>query len=131
MNKCILFVEDDTLLQDVMGRALRQAGFEVLSAFNGKEALKYITDQSIDLILLDIILPGIDGFEVLQLMRKNPKTADIKVIVLSNLGSPEDVKRGMELGALHYLVKAKYSPSEIIDHIRRVLSAPPKQQNVG
>ncbi len=124
--KRVLFVEDDVLLQDIMGRALRSAGFDFFAAMSGKEALELIDKQLFDLILLDIILPGIDGFEILGNLRKNPKTLDIKIIILSNLSSPEDVRRGLELGALYYLVKAKYSPSEIVEHVKRVLSAPQK-----
>lgn len=120
MAKKILFVEDDVVLLEVLQRFLIDAGYEIAIAKDGVDALEKLKKEKPDLVLLDILLPRLDGFEVLKAMKAEKETSDIPVIILSNYGSPEDIKKGLELGALKYLVKASIAPEEIVRHIQQV-----------
>ncbi len=117
----ILIVEDDKFLRELMVGKLSQEDFKIIEAVDGEGALKKLKDFSPDLILLDLILPGVDGFEVLSKIKENANTSSIPVIVLSNLGQREDVERGMKLGAVDYLVKAHFTPNEIIDKVKNTI----------
>jgi DNA-binding response OmpR family regulator len=117
----VLIVEDDKFLRELLVRKLKTEGLEVSVAIEGKEALKKIREEFPQLVLLDLILPGLDGFEVLKEMRKNPVMTKIPVIILSNLGQKEEVEKGMRLGANDYLIKAHFTPKEIIDKVKRLL----------
>lgn len=121
MPKTILIIEDDKFLREMMGKKLEEEGYSVSMAIDGEEGIKKIQGEKPDLILLDLILPGIDGFEVLERMRKDADLAKIPVIILSNLGQKEEVERGLSLGAVDYLIKAHFTPREIIDKIKKVL----------
>jgi CheY-like chemotaxis protein len=96
----VLLAEDDRFLRRAAESRLRQNGFTVLPAVDGEEALKVARAERPDLILLDLIMPKLQGFEVLKALKQDPATAPIPVIVLSNLGQDEDLKRAMELGAV-------------------------------
>jgi DNA-binding response OmpR family regulator len=117
----ILIVEDDRFLRELIARKLRNEGYEVLEAVDGEEGLKRIKEEKPDLILLDLILPGIDGFEVLAKAKEDPDTTQIPVIILSNLGQREEVEKGLKLGAIDYLIKAHFTPGEIIEKIKNIL----------
>ena len=119
--KRILIVEDDLFLSDLCSKKLKKAGFEVLKVFDGQDGLKKIKEEKPALVLLDIVLPGLSGFEVLKQIKTNPESASVPVIILSNLGQKEDVQRGITLGAEDYIVKANYTPSEIIEKIKKVM----------
>jgi len=119
--KKILFVEDETALQKTMGDVLKKQGYEVVSAFDGEAALNLARKEKPDLILLDLILPKMDGFEVLEHLSKSEETKDIPVIVLTNLERVEDIDRALELGAKTYLVKANYSLEEVVEKIKSLL----------
>jgi len=119
--KKILFIEDESALQKSMGDSLRREGWQVLSALNGEIGLRQAKTERPDLILLDLILPKMDGFEVFQGLKKNKETADIPVIVLTNLEQMEDVEKALELGAKTYLVKANYTLSEVVSKIKDIL----------
>lgn len=119
--KKILFIEDESALQKSMGDSLRREGWEVLSALNGEIGLRQAKTENPDLILLDLILPKMDGFEVFRELKKNKETADIPVIVLTNLEQMEDVEKALELGAKTYLVKANYTLSEVVSKIKDIL----------
>jgi len=121
MPKTILIIEDDKFLREMMGKRLAEEGYNVSMAIDGEEGITKIQKETPDLILLDLILPGIDGFEVLERMKKNSKLSKIPVIILSNLGQKEEVERGLSLGAVDYLIKAHFTPREIIDKIKKVL----------
>jgi len=116
--KKILIIEDDKFLRELMVRKLSQENFEIIEAIDGEEGIKKIKDVIPDIVLLDLILPGIDGFEVLAKIKEDATTTSIPVIILSNLGQREDVERGMKLGAIDFLVKAHFTPNEIIDKIK-------------
>ena len=117
----ILIVEDDRFLRELLITKLKKEGYSILEAANGDEALSQIKDSGPHLVLLDLVLPGTDGFQVLQLLRESIQNNTVPVIVLSNLGSREDIDKAMGLGAKEFLVKAHHTPQEIVEKIRKVL----------
>jgi len=121
MPKNILIIEDDRFLRELIAQKLIKEDFNISEAIDGEEGIKKIKEEKPDLVLLDLILPGIDGFEVLSKMREDPSITRIPVIILSNLGQREDVERGLKLGAVDYLIKAHFTPGEIIEKIKLVL----------
>lgn len=119
--KSILLIEDDPFLTDLYVTKLSRANFSVKVAKNGEQALKKIKEQIFDLVVLDIVLPLLDGWQVLEELKKDLRTKKIPVIILSNLSQSNEIKKGLELGAVKYLVKAYYSPTEILEEIKKVL----------
>lgn len=119
--KKILFVEDEAALQEAFGEVLKQAGYEVIMALDGEIALRLAKSEKPDLILLDLVLPKIHGFDVLKRLKKDKETENIPVIVLTNLEKAEDVDAAIELGAKTYLVKTQYNLEEVIDKIKRII----------
>ena len=119
----ILLVEDDQFLRDLMQTKLTREGFQVSVCVDGKEGLRAIQIEKPDLVLLDVILPGVDGFSVLQQTRSSgdPAVAKIPIVMLSNLGQDSDVNKGKELGANEYLIKSNLTIDEIIKKIRKFL----------
>lgn len=117
----IMVIEDDKFLRELLVRRLEEENFEVFSCVDGNEALAGIKKELPDLILLDLILPGIDGFEILKQVKQDNNISSIPVIILSNLGQQEEVEKGISLGAVDYLIKAHFTPGEIIDKIKSVL----------
>src|SRR3989344_3655008 len=109
--KKILFIEDETSLQKTINDFLTSEGFQIFSAFNGEEGLEIAKKESPDLILLDLILPKKNGFEVLSDLKNDAGTKNIPIIVFTNLEGMKDVEKAIELGATTYLVKANYSLS--------------------
>ena len=120
-KKNILIIEDDKFLRELIVQKLFKEGYAVSEAVDGEEGIKKIREEKPDLVLLDLILPGIDGFEVLSQMKNESGSPVIPVIILSNLGQKEDVEKGLKLGAVDYLIKAHFTPAEIIDKIKAVL----------
>ncbi|MDD5265258.1 MAG: response regulator [Candidatus Bipolaricaulis sp.] len=121
MAKKILIVEDDKFLRELIVKKISNEGYDVLEAVDGEQGLSQIKEGHPDLVLLDLILPGIDGFEVLAQKREDPFMASVPVIILSNLGQKEDVDKGLSLGAADYLIKAHFTPGEIIEKVRNHL----------
>ena len=120
--KKILFVEDEAALQKTLGDVLTQEGYEVISALDGEIGLTLAKEKKPDLILLDLILPKINGFNVLKQLKEDAETKAIPVIVLTNLEGIGDIDKVIELGATTYLVKAQYSLEELVEKIRKVFS---------
>lgn len=120
--KSILLVEDDPFLIDIYSQKLTKAGFKVEVAKNGKSALESLQKRKPQLVILDIVLPGIEGWEVLRKIKKDRSLANLKVVVLSNLGQKEEVEKGLKLGAVKYLIKAHYTPSEVVREIKKVIN---------
>lgn len=118
--KKILIVEDDRFLRDLLLQKLEIEGFNVSVAIDGETGYKKVLEEKPDLVLLDLILPGIDGFQVLEKI-KTIKDFSAPVIILSNLGQKEDIERGLQLGARDYIVKAHYTPGEIVEKIKQNL----------
>jgi|SRR3989339_617823 len=123
MDKKILFIEDEKSLQEVLGEALKQNDFEVKEALNGQVGLELAQTFNPDLILLDLILPRVNGFEVLEKLKSSEKTKNIPVIILTNLENNEDIQHVLELGAFDYLVKSNYSLNEIINKVKEALNS--------
>ncbi|MCD6500860.1 response regulator [bacterium] len=119
--KKILFVEDESALQKTFGDILKKEGYEVVSALDGEVGLKLAKEQKPDLILLDLILPKMDGIGVLRKLKEDPETKDIPVIILTNVGRMEEISRALELGAKTYLVKADYTLEEVVTKIKQAL----------
>ena len=117
----VLVIEDDKFLRELIVRKLMKEGYDTDIAVDGEEGIKKIKEAKPDLVLLDLILPGIDGFEVLARKRKDPEISEIPVIILSNLGQKDEIERGFNLGAIDYLIKAHFTPREIIDKITSLL----------
>ena len=113
MARTILIIEDDKFLRELVIQKLIKEGYETSEAVDGEEGIKKIKEEKPDLILLDLILPGIDGFEVLSKMREDPALAQIPVIILSNLGQKDDVEKGLKMGAVDYLIKAHFTPEKL------------------
>lgn len=118
----VLLVEDDEFLREICKKKLEKEGFNVVVAVDGTEALKKIENENPKLILLDVILPGVDGFEILKAVKGNMKTANVPVIMLTNMGQTSEVEKGLNLGADEYIVKAHYTVGEIIEKIKMVLN---------
>lgn len=121
MPKKILIIEDDEFIRELVKRKLRKEDFEILEVVEGEKGITKIKEEKPDLILLDIILPGIDGFEVLTRIKQDPATSQIPVIILSNLGEKKEVEKGLKLGAADYLVKAHFSIAEVLQKIKTTL----------
>ena len=115
----ILIVEDETDIVELLAYNLHQAGFETITAFNGEDALRHANTKPPDLVLLAVLLPGVDGLEVCRMLKRNPTTADIPVIMLTAKGEKTDRIVGLELGADDYVTKP-FSPREVMLRIRAV-----------
>lgn len=122
-KKRILIVEDDTFLAGMYVSKLTMEDLEAKLATNGEDGLKIAKEELPDLILLDILLPRMDGFEVLKGLKDDPTTNKIPVILLTNLGQKKDVNRGLELGAKDYLIKAHFMPNEVVAKIKKILKS--------
>jgi len=119
--KTILIVEDEPTLQKTMSLALTQEGYDVKNALDGEIGLKLAKEIKPDLILLDLILPKVDGFEALEELKNNDITKEIPIIVLTNLESTQEIERALVMGATTYLVKANYDLKDIIQKIKETL----------
>ena len=119
----ILLIEDDSFLSGMYDTKLKLEGFDVILAEDGAKGLELAVSQGPDIILLDIILPKMDGFTALKHLKENTETKKIPVILMTNLGQKEDVERGIALGAQDYLVKAHFMPSEVVEKIRQYLGS--------
>ena len=132
--KQILLIEDDPFLIDIYSTKLKESGFKLEIADNGEEALKKIRKRNAanfekkkkknlwpDVLILDIVLSRIDGWQVLQEIKKDEKLKDLKIIVFTNLGQKEEVEKGLRLGATKYLIKAHYTPSELVEEIEKII----------
>lgn len=120
-KKTVLLVEDERNLLKMYDRKFTLEGFRVLQAENGKQALEIVKTEKPAVILLDIIMPELDGFQVLERLESNPETKDIPVILLTNLNQETDIARGMNLGAKDFLVKANFEPDEVVEKVKRML----------
>ena len=120
MPKKIIVIEDDPLLLKALNIELLSNDFEVLSAKDGEAGLQLIRKEKPDLVLLDLVLPKMHGFEVLKSLKNDKNTEAIPVIILSNLGQFSDVKKGLDLGAKDYYVKASTDLSELSEKIKKL-----------
>jgi DNA-binding response OmpR family regulator len=119
--KKVLIIEDDSFLQGLEASKLERSGYKVITASNGGEAIKKINEPDIDIILLDLILPDFNGFEVLAKIRQLDHLKKIPVIVFSNLSEEKDIDKSKELGATDFLVKSNFTLDELIKHMNTIV----------
>ena len=122
MDKKVLVVEDDSLLRDMLSQHLSKGEWSVLYAEDGQSALEIARADKPSIVLLDIMLPGMSGFEILAEMKKDPNLKDIPVVILSNLGQQEDIDKGLELGAVDFLIKSNFTLDEVTEKIKKLLA---------
>ena len=119
--KSILLIEDDPFLADIYGTKLKASGFDVEVVSNGEQCLSRVVEKNFDLVILDIVLPQMDGWEILRKIKETKEIKHLPVIILSNLSQRAEVEKGLKLGAVKYLIKAHYTPSEVVEEIKKVL----------
>ncbi len=117
----VLVIEDDKFLRELLVRKLASEGFDVENAIDAEAAFTILGKRTPDIILCDLILPGIDGFEILGRIKADPKTAKVPVVILSNLGQKEDLDKAMGLGAKDFMVKANFTLDEIVAKVRSIV----------
>ena len=123
-NVSILLIEDDTFISGMYQTKLGAMGYNVELQEDGEAAHKRLQQDPLpDLVLLDVVLPKMDGFEILEALRKEERTKNLPVILLTNLGQKPDIERGVKLGADDYIIKAHYTPSEVVEKIKQVLES--------
>ncbi len=123
MAKTILVIEDDNFLSGLEAKKLKEKGYEVLIAASSDEAFKAIADVkgAVDLVLLDLMLPGVDGFEILRNIRKDEVIGKVPVIVFSNLYEEKDVQESTKLGIANFMVKSNFTLDELIEKIKMLI----------
>lgn len=115
----ILLIEDEEMLANMYEVKFKNEGFELTKALDGADGLAKAKSIKPDFILLDIIMPKMDGFSVLKALKEDPTTKDIPVMLLTNLGQDEDIERGKKLGSVGYLVKANITPAEVVAEVKK------------
>ena len=120
-TKKILIIDDDPFIMDMYVLKFKGSAYHVDTAQDGKNGLKKIKEIQPDLILLDIVMPTVDGFDVLRELKKEKLAPLAKIVLLTNLGQKEDVERGMKLGADDYIIKAHFTPSEVLEKVKTLL----------
>lgn len=121
-GKKVLVVDDDEFLLDMYVMKFKEAGFEVEMAQNGKQAVEKASAIQPDVILLDVVLPGTDGFEALREIKQKKLAPSSCIIMLTNLGQKDDTEKGMALGADDYIVKAHFTPTEVVKKVTEILN---------
>lgn len=119
--KKILIIEDDFYISELYQKALQKEGFVTSAAYDGETGKNAVRDFAPDLVILDIMLPKMNGMELLQVFKEDEKTKQIPVLVMSNLGQDQVMKEAMELGAVDYIIKAQNTPSQIVEKIKTFL----------
>ena len=119
--KKILIIEDDSFLSEMYSTKLAQEGFETETAFDGKQGMNKIKSIKPDLVLLDIVLPKMDGFEILENIKKDPEFKSIPIIFLTNLGQKNEIEKGLSLGADEYIIKAHFTPTAVVAKVKEIL----------
>lgn len=114
----ILIVDDDTFIGSMVARLMQDAGYTVRQVDTGEAAIEEVKKEQPDLMVLDIGLPGIDGYEVMKALKGDPQTQSVPIIVLSNFGQQEEIDRSIGLGAVTHYVKANLEPREIVEKVR-------------
>ena len=130
MPKKILAVDDERHIVRLVQVNLERAGYTVVTAFNGKEALEQVEAEQPDLVVLDVMMPYMDGFEVLQNLRKNQNTRDLPVIMLTAKAQDADVFRGWQSGVDCYLTKP-FNPMELISFVKRIFKSLEENESEG
>ena len=119
MAKKILLVEDEKIMINLLEKKLTQEGYDVRVAVNGEEGLKAMREEKPDIVLLDIIMPKMGGFEVMEEMGKDPVLKEIPIVIISNSGQPVELDKAKELGAKDWLIKTEFDPQEVLEKVIR------------
>jgi len=119
--KKILIIEDEEILLDLIQKKLLQEGYQVDIAKDGEEGLEKIREEKPDLILLDIVMPKMGGFEVMEEIKKDKELKGIPIIIISNSGQPVELSRAKELGVVDWLIKTDFDPSEVVEKVKKQL----------
>jgi DNA-binding response OmpR family regulator len=119
--KKILIIEDDEFLQGLEATKIKNSGYEVITAINGEDGMRRISDSKVDLVLLDLLLPNYDGFQILKNIRESEINKNIPVIVFSNLSEKNDIDKANELGATKFMIKSNFSLEELLEYINKIL----------
>lgn len=120
----VLLVEDEKMLADMYTTKFTMEGFEAEKAYDGQAGVEKAKEFNPDIVLLDVIMPKVDGFAALKMLKDDAATKNIPVILLTNLGQDEDIKKGKQLGAADYFVKANHTPAEVVVKVKQVLGQP-------
>lgn len=122
MAQKILIIEDEEILLNLLKKKISEEGFEVHIAKDGEAGLKIMKELKPDLVVLDIVMPKMGGFEVMEEMRKDKELKEIPVIIVSNSGQPVEINKAQELGARDWLIKTEFDPQEVVEKVRKQLS---------
>ena len=122
MAQKVLIIEDEDVLRNILAKKLEKEGYEVVVAADGEKGMESVRNENPDIVLLDILLPKKNGYQILEEMHDDVDLKKIPVLIISNSGQPVEVKRLLELGACDYLVKADFEPKEVIDKMRICLN---------
>src|SRR5579864_9451837 len=120
-TKSIMIIEDDRFLSSLMKARLEKDGFGILQAFDGEEAIRTLKEQAPNLIILDLIMPKVTGFEVLRTISISPQLEKVPVVILSNLAQDSDIEKARQLGAKEYFVKVKVSIDDLVGRVKNLL----------
>lgn len=118
----VLIIEDDSYISDMYRLKLESEGFDVKVAPDGQKGLEQLMREKPDLVLLDVVMPKMDGFSVLQNIKEDPEVQDVPVVLLTNLGQKDSVEKGIKLGALDYIIKAHFTPFEVVEKVKEILN---------
>jgi len=118
----ILIIEDDGFLQGLEAGKLKKSNYDVITASTGEEGLEKINEKGVDLILLDLVLPKFDGYEILKKIKDTETLKHIPVVVFSNLSETKDIEKAKALGASDFMVKSNFTLDELVEHIEKILS---------
>ncbi len=124
----ILIIEDDTALNKIYQNKLQREGYDVAIALDGREGIKMVDIEKPDIILLDILLPKLNGREVLKKLKEKSQTSSIPVLILSNLSEMDEVMKGLEEGAADYMIKSEHSLEEVVERIESILNSASKSE---
>jgi len=120
--KKLIIIEDEETLLNLLDKKLNQEGYSVDIARDGEEGLEKIKNNKPDLILLDIVMPKMGGFEVMEILRKDEELSKIPIIIISNSGQPVELDRAKELGVVDWLIKTDFDPQEVVDKVKKQFS---------
>lgn len=118
----VLIIEDEVSLLDVLQKKLEKEGYQVFAAYDGEEGLRQMEAVKPDVVLLDIVMPRINGMEVLQKMQQSESMSQIPVLIISNSGGPIEIDRALKLGAKDYIIKTEFDPQEVLEKMAKILA---------
>jgi DNA-binding response OmpR family regulator len=124
----ILLVEDDEALREIYQARFTAENFQVITAADGESALSRAVAEKPDIIILDIMMPKISGFDVLDILRATPETKNVKIVIMSALSQPSDVEKGKKLGAAAYLVKSQSTLTDVVEKVKEVMARPSRSE---